>query len=91
MNTPSIKHLAEHAEKMPWEDKAPLDARMAFQDSMTPELFMQMFQALYAAETVLRYLPDLNTNWGGERPTMTTRRAERMVKAAIAKATGGAQ
>jgi len=50
-----------------------------------------LLDALVAAETVLRYLPDINTNWGGKRETMTTRRAEALVIAAIAKATGAAR
>ena len=50
-----------------------------------------LLEALVAAETVLRYLPDINTNWVGERATMTTRRAEAIVIAAIAKATGAAR
>jgi len=50
-----------------------------------------LLDALIAAQTVLRYLPDMTTNWGGERETMSTRQAEARVIAAIAKATGAAR
>ena len=48
----------------------------------------EMLNALVAAETVLRYLPDMATNWSGQRSAMTTRQAETLVKAAIIKAVG---
>ena len=51
----------------------------------------EMLDALIAAQTVLRYLPDMTTNWGGERAIMSTRQAEAFVIAAIAKATGAAR
>lgn len=50
-----------------------------------------LLDALIAAQTVLRYLPDMSTNWGGQRATMSTRQAEALVIAAIAKATGAAR
>lgn len=47
-----------------------------------------LLQALKAAETILRYVPDFSTNWLGQRPQMTTRRAEALVQSAIASASG---
>lgn len=43
-------------------------------------------EALIAAETMLAVLPETNTNWNGERPSMTTRKALALVRKAIGPA-----
>lgn len=40
-------------------------------------------EALIAAETMLAVLPETNTNWNGQRPSMTTRNALALVRKAI--------
>ena len=77
------------------EDRIPIcvvgnpDEPMRDSDRANMHLIMaapEMFGALDAAETMLRCLPDTTTNANGTRPTMTTRAALRIVRAAIAKA-----
>jgi hypothetical protein len=43
------------------------------------------YEALDAAESILRYTPNFSTNCGGMKPSMTTQRALRLVRAALAK------
>lgn len=68
-----------------WDAKAKEDAERIV---ICVNAFEEMSNALEAASSVLRYLPDINTNCGGTRPMMTTRKAEKLVAAALAKAQG---
>jgi hypothetical protein len=44
----SIADLAADACAMPWEDRAPFNARYAFREAVTPELFTELLQAAKA-------------------------------------------
>lgn len=43
----------------------------------------RMREALNAAESILRYTPEMSTNCGGTKPNMTTRKALTMVRTAL--------
>lgn len=44
---------------------------------------IEMIEALDAAESILRYMPDISTNCGGTKPLMTTRKALQLVRHAL--------
>lgn len=46
VSTPTLLQLAKDAEKMPWEDKAPLMLRLNFQESITADIFLELVEAL---------------------------------------------
>ena len=46
----------------------------------------KIIEALDAAESILRYAPEFNTNCGGTKPAITTRRALELVRAALKEA-----
>lgn len=54
--------------------------------SSVPPITGETLAALVAAESILRYVPDINTSVGGTRPAVTTRRALEMVREQIEKA-----
>jgi len=80
----SVVLLAREAEKMPWEDRAPLFARMAFQEAITPELFIQLFDAMDRLHGWAQ-AQNPDTHFGGDHPIAMAREA-----IAIARATGTA-
>jgi hypothetical protein len=45
---------------------------------------VHIYEALSAAESILRYAPSFSTNCGGTKPGMTTQEALRLVRAALA-------
>jgi hypothetical protein len=44
-----------------------------------------VYEALDAAESILRYTPQFSTNCGGTKPGMTTQEALRLVRVALAR------
>lgn len=66
------------------------DERAAEEAKANAELFAaapELLEALVAAESILRYAPDISTNCGGIQPFTSTASALKLVRAAIAKAT----
>jgi hypothetical protein len=53
---------------------------------MENEMDKKIIEALDAAESILRYAPEFNTNCGGTKPAITTRRALELVRAALKEA-----
>lgn len=72
--TKSVAALAVEACAMPWEDKAPFSVRYAFTEAVTPELFVELLDALSS----------FVYEFGDKTNSATVNKA----RAAIAKATG---
>lgn len=62
----SVFALADLACAMPWEDKSPISTRLAFKDAVTPELFVELVQAL---RNWLGTPDDPNAGWRGSGGT----------------------
>jgi hypothetical protein len=80
----SIADLASDACAMPWEDRAPFNARYAFQQAVTPELFIEILGALkLAREIAVEYAEE-----SGAGPLSGIAACLKKIDAAIANATG---
>jgi len=53
---------------------------------MENEMDKKIIEALDAAESILRYAPDISTNCLGTKPNMTSRLALELVRAALQEA-----
>ena len=84
MSAPNLKQLAEHAMPMPWEPRAPLSCASDFRAAVTPEVFLEMLEAL---DMLTAYLEN-SIELLGHDPADDAR--VKRARAAIAKATGSA-